>query len=336
MRRLVPAGGRRPALVMRTLLMAFALGAALGACATAPLPSGEPPRAEAGADLLVPQGFIAGGFTAPVTRPPGFGPMQGARGEFVKFVFPSALAATGLDLFVVDSGLRALLRVDTATQAVARVAPLPGLPGVRVAAGPDGSAYLLRPDRAEITRFSREGRPLGSFASSFEILRPSDVVVERGLNRVWIADAAGGVFAFHSSGRMSQPLVGRGDGFALPDEGATLLAAGPRGVVGVDKRCACLLVFDPDGQVVARIGEGVLLNPVALAVDDYGRSWVLDGADQQLKIFEDDTLAFATSAGRLGLADLTAIAIHRQRVFLADGPGGKIGVFALLPPRRAP
>lgn len=308
---------------------------ALVAQAMAPLPSAALETELAG-DLLIPQGMIAGGFATGAAVARGFGPDMASHGEFVKLIFPSAIAATGLDLFVADSGQGALLRIDTVTHTVARLSALPPLAGVRIAAGPDGSVYVVRPDRAEVSRFTREGQPLGTFASHFEILRPADLVVEPTLNRVWIADAAGGVFAFHPSGRMGRPLVGRGDGFALPDEGATVLAAGPTGVVGIDMRCPCLLVFDPDGRVVASFGEGELVNPVALAVDHHRRSWVLDRGDGRLKVFEDGLLAFSVSAGRLGLTDLTAIAIDHQKVYLADGPGGKIAVFALLPPRRAP
>lgn len=318
---------------LRGALAAIGLAAAFGVHAMAPLPA-DAPGLEAAADLLVPQGVIPGGFAAAPTQAPGMGRAPG--GEFIKLVFPSAVAATGLDLFVFDSASGALLRIDAVTHSVARLSVQPLMPGVRIAAGPDGSVYLLRPDRGEVERFTRDGQSLPSFASPPEILRPADLVIEPRLNRVWIADAAGAVFAFHPSGRMSGPVVGRRDGFPLREVGVTVLAAGPNGVVGIDPRCRCLFAFDSDGLVVGQAGEGELVNPVALAVDHYGRSWVLDRGDGRLKVFEGEFLAFSVGAGRLGLSELTAIAIDHQRVYLADGPGGKIGVFALLPPRRTP
>jgi sugar lactone lactonase YvrE len=336
-------------------LLASASAILATACAVAP--GIGTPTAGLPSDPLVPQGVIPGGFAvAPGTAPgvppgmppgmvPGMVPGQDVapgptgqppRGQYIKILYPSAVAASGPHLYVADSGSGSLLRIDTITQAVARLGQLPRLPRVRLTSGRDGSVYVLRPDRGEVLRFAPGGQLLASFSAPFDILHPSDLVIEPILNRVWIADSAGGVFAFHPSGRMSEPLVGRGDGFALPGAGATLLAAGERAVVGIDPRCRCVLGFDSDGQVRARFGEGELVNPAGLALDHHGRTWVIDRGDGRLKIFEGTRLAHALVAPRLGLTEFTAIAIDQQRVYLADGPGGKIGVFALLPPRKTP
>ncbi|WP_332672800.1 hypothetical protein [Aromatoleum sp.] len=296
--------------------------------ATALLARSAPPAGDVATDLLAPQGVISGGFSVPAVRAPG----QPPSGQYVKLVYPSSLSATGPDLYVADSGLARLLRVDTITQSVAQLAPLPALPGVRVKSGPDGSVYILRPDLGEVDRLSREGRRLASFSSTFEILQPSDLVIEPTLNQIWIADAAGGVFAFHPSGRMSQPIAGSRDGFATEESGATLLAASPQRVVGIDPRCRCVIEFDRDGIVMARFGEGEIVNPQGIALDGYDRVWIVDRGDQRLKVFDGDVLVFAIPASRLGLTDVTAIAIDHPRAYVADGPGGRIGVFAILPP----
>ncbi len=326
---------------LRTALVALAAGLLAAACALPP--AGGAPGAAHAAGPLLPQGVIPGGFAVPVGTPPGVSPgalptrpPQPPTGQYIKLIHPSSVAATGPHLYVVDSGAGALLRFDTVGQSVARVAQVPAIPGTRVKAGPDGSVYVLRPDRGEVLRFTVDGRRLPSFSAPLDILRPSDLVIEPTLNRVWIADSAGGVFAFHPSGRMGNPVVGRGDGFSRPGEGATLLAAGARAVVGIEPSCRCVLVFDPEGRVRARFGEGELVNPVGIALDHHGRTWVIDRGDGQLKIFETGALAQRIPAARLGLTELTAIAIDHQRVYVADGPGGKIGVFALLPPGKTP
>lgn len=316
-----PVAGK-PASAVARWIAAILLGA------TAVLADAAPPAGDVATDLLAPQGVISGGFSAPAIRGAG----QPPSGQYVKLVYPSSLSATGPDLYVADSGLARLLRIDTITQSVAQLAPLPALPGVRVKSGPDGTVYILRPDRGAVDRLSREGRPLASFSSTFEILQPSDLVIEPTLNQIWIADAAGGVFAFHPSGRMSQPIAGSREGFATEEAGATLLAASPQRVVGIDPRCRCVIEFDRDGLVMARFGEGEIVNPQGIALDGHDRVWIVDRGDQRLKVFDGDLLAFAIPASRLGLTDVTAIAIDHQRAYVADGPGGRIGVFAILPP----
>ena len=304
--------------------------AAVLLAATTLLAHGAAPVADLPADVLAAQGVIAGGFSVPATHGPGRAPS----GQFVKFVYPSSVSATGPDLYIADSGLGRLLRLDTITQSVAQLAPLPALPGVRLKSGPDGTVYVLRPDRGEVDRFSREGRRLASFSSTFEILQPADLVIEPTLNRIWIADAAGGVFAFHPSGRMSQPIAGSREGFSTGESGATLLAASPQRVVGIDPRCRCVIEFDRDGVVLGRFGEGAVINPQGIALDEHDRVWIIDRGDQRLKVFEAGSLTFAIPASRLGLTDVTAISIDHHRAYVADGPGGKIGVFAVLPPSR--
>jgi len=322
MRPSAPVAGKR----LRRIVAALAVLLA----ATAPLARAAPPAVEVPADLLAPQGVVAGGFSVPPAQGAGRAPT----GPYVKLVYPSSVSASGPDLYVADSGLGRLLRFDTITQSVAQLAPLPALPGVRLKSGADGSVYILRPDRGEVARLSREGRRLAGFSSTFEILQPSDLVIEPTLNQIWIADAAGGVFAFHASGRMSRPIAGSREGFATEESGATLLAANRQRVVGIDPRCRCVVEFDRDGVVLGRFGEGEVINPQGIALDEHDRVWIVDRGDQRLKVFEGDRLAFAIAASRLGLTDITAISIDHQRAYVADGPGGKIGVFAILPPAR--
>jgi hypothetical protein len=331
MKPLAPVAGKPISAHRRRLLAALLSFAALLQTGSATASDAAPP--DAPDRLLVPQGYLVGGFSAAVSMRPGRAPS----GEYIKLIFPSALAASGPDLYVADFGQRMLLRIDTVSQALTRLREIPPLPGVRLETGADGSVYVLRPDRGEVERLARDGRRLGSFASEFEILRPSDLVVEPMLNQVWIADSAGGVFAFHPSGRMSHPLVGRGDGFGEEFSGATLLAAGRARVIGFDPRCRCVLEFDREGATIGSFAHNELLDPTDLAIDAHDRSWVLDRGDRTLKVFDGGRLVASIPAAQLGLSGLTAMTIDVYRVYIADGPGGRIGIFAILPPsRRAP
>ncbi len=189
---------------------------------------GAPGVAEGPEGLLVPRSPLVGGLPAmalpspamplpspampmplPLRTMPGAPlppPTMPARpqpsGGYVKFAYPSAVAAYGPDAYVADSGLAALFRIDLATQTVKRLAGLPVTPGVVLRAGPDGTLYLIRPDRSEIQRLSRDGRVLASYADAAKLLQPRDMVVEPTLGRVWITDASGEVFEFQPSGAL--------------------------------------------------------------------------------------------------------------------------------------
>lgn len=280
--------------------------------------------------FLSPYRTIVGGFSAPASPVPGRPPT----GPYLKLLHPSALAANGPDLYVADSGQRLLLRIDTVSQSITPLREISPVPGVRIKAGSDGSVYVLRPDRGDVTRLTRDGRPIATFSAKYEILQPADIVIEPTLNRPWISDAAGGVFAFHPSGRKSEPLVGRGDGF--PDElaGATLLAANRTHVVGIDPRCRCIVDFDREGSVIGKFGEGELLNPADIALDAHDRTWVVDRGDRSLKIFDQGRLVATLKPAQIGLVDITAISIDIYNAYIADAPSGRIGVFGITPPSR--
>lgn len=308
-------------------LMSFvALTSVLG-CATT---ISAPPDDAAGNNhpLLI-QGYILGGPIAPASPVPG----QAGSGGFTKLRYPVALAANGPDLYVADIGQRLLLRIDTVSQGVTRLRSLPALPGVRLKTDRDGSVYVVRPDSPEVERLARDGTQLGVFGARFEVLRPADVVIGPG-GKLWIANTAGGVFAFHPSGRVAEPLVGRGDGFGDDVSAATLLAAGRDMVVGFDPRCRCVVEFDARGIPRGRFAEDMLLDPIDIAIDVYDRVWILDRGDRTLKVFEQWRLVGAVSAAQLGLTDISGMALDVFRAYVSDGPGGKIGIFAIAPPTR--
>lgn len=278
-------------------------------------------------DFLAPAGFIAGGFQATPSRLPG----QSASGRYFKFGFPAAIAANGPDIYFADIGQGLLLRVDSISRAVTPLRELRPLPGVRLETDRDGSVYVIEPGRAIVERIARDGRRLSLSGDKFDILQPADVAVAPD-GRLWLSDTAGGVFAFHSSGREGHPLIGRGDGFAGDSGGATLLAAGQHEIYGYDPNCRCIGIFDRDGAPIGTLAGGDLLNPVDIEVDIHNRVWVLDHGDHQLKIFDAGHLIASLRPARLGMADINGIAIDANQAFLSDGPGGKIAIFVILAP----
>lgn len=307
---------------------AGALAAVLLAATSGCVTVGSGSAAPQSLTMLTPQGIIAGGPTASPSPLPG----QPPKGRYMKLMHPAAIAARGPDIYVADIAQRALLRIDAVTQAVTPLRELPALPNVRLRSDRDGSVYIVRPGSASVERVARDGRQLGIFAERFDLLQPADIAVGPG-GELWLSDAAGGVFGFHPSGRMGQPLVGRGDGF--PDElgGATLLAAGRDRVFGYDPVRRSINAYDRDGRPFERFGEGELFNVADMAVDAQDRIWVVDRGDRRLKIFDRGRLVETIAPAAIGLTEITAIAVDTFHAYIADGPGGRIGVFSITPSR---
>ncbi|MBL8437971.1 MAG: hypothetical protein JNM61_07220 [Zoogloeaceae bacterium] len=277
---------------------------------------------------------IDGGFAAPEGALPGLMP-RGPAGGYVKLMYPSALAAAGPDLFVADSGLGALLRIDTLTLSVARLARIPTVPGVRLRTGADGTLFMLRPDRAELVRLDRSGRLLRRYDDTPELAIPTDFVIAPFSNAVWLMDADGTRYEFHPGGRVFGPLPPGPQAEGLPPQ-LSHLAAGRGRVVGIDSHCGCAIEWNQDGRQVAVHELAGLGRPGAVAMDDDDRLWIVDRGDRRLKLFEQFQPTASMGFAELGLGDITALAIDHRRLYLADGLSAAVLVFEIAPAGRKP
>jgi sugar lactone lactonase YvrE len=98
-----------------------------------------------------------------------------------------------------------------------------------------------------------------------------------------------------------------------------------------DPACACLHRFAPDSGRVQTYAEGRVKDPRGMAVDRYGTLYVIDDGGASLKVFRGDELVESVPAHRLGLASIAAVAADETRLYLADGPAGRIAMFNILP-----
>jgi hypothetical protein len=97
------------------------------------------------------------------------------------------------------------------------------------------------------------------------------------------------------------------------------------GVFVVDPGCRCVSEILPDGRGLRTFGEAELVNPVAVTADRWGRVWVLDSAQQSIRIFFDGLFAGAIAFRDLGVIESGSIAIHDSTLYVADTRGGRIG-----------
>lgn len=335
LRCVIPAFAGMTALARRILLLPLA--ALLSACA-APDAAVAPDTAAVRAWLLPQQPILGGRLVAPASADPrsidptGM-PRPGGAMPFRRFVFPAALAVREPDLYVADSGANTLWRFELGSQlmhAIGGVGPV--LPTLRLAAAADHSLWVLNPGLARVQRFSRGGRPVAEFSDPDNLPQPTALAVDAVAGRVWVADATyQHVVGFHVGGGAPQVLAARGPSDARI-EGVAAIAADRQGLYFADPACRCVSRLGPRGEPLGSFGAEALRQPHALVVDRWGRVWVADGFDQSLKLFVDGRLAASLAARDLGLRDLTALALDQGTLYIADGLGGRVGVYRLRAP----
>lgn len=281
---------------------------------------------------LVAQPPLLGANLVPATNSSG-APAPGARRGYLKLAQPTAVAAWGPDIYVVDSANAGLYRFDSTIQTVTRIAPVRPLMGTRVVAGPDGSAYLLQPGLPGIRRYTRDGRLITTYAAPTDLVHPVDMVIEPSRGLLWVADGTlEQIVAFHPIGRVAYIVGQRGNIDSRLESGMGQMAAGERSVFVTDPEWRCIGEVLPQGRGLRTFGEAELVRPTAVAADRWGRVWVLDSGDRRIKVFFDGMLTASGTLGDLRLLSVEAIAIHENDLYLADAQAGRIAIFRIVQP----
>ena len=277
-------------------------------------------------DLLVPWQTVTGGRLATKLDANGF-PMPGAVQGFAAFISPTALAARGADLYVADSGARKLYRVDAMAQVMSVVPGVVAMPWTQMQVGSDLSLYVLDPQRLAIKHYTRGMQPLQTLGDPSATISLNGFVLDVPLGQIVASDRMSQrLVMFSPLGGPALPLIPSAVG-GFKALGA--LASDGRVVYAIDGACSCVAVMGNAGQVSERIGQGVLVQPRALAVDRRGHVFVTDAADRMLKVFLSGQLIASYSAQTLNLLEMSALAVDEDILYVADGAGSRVISFRI-------
>jgi hypothetical protein len=277
-------------------------------------------------ELLTPLLTIQGGWL--VTRLDANGmPLDYGRKKFRQLRFPVALAARGNDLYIADAGANRIYRHDTALQALI---PLPGsaaTPQTRLQVAPDNSLYVLDPARSRILRMGRGGQLLQSLDPVLATARYREFALDDGLSRILVLD------------QLNQQLVelqptGNGVPLSWADKEPAILGAmalSAKHIYVIDEGTASILVLTREGRMIGRVGQSDLVQPRLLAIDHLERVYVADIFDRSLKVFHEGRMVAHYPPARLGVVEITGLALERDRLFIADGAVAKVVTYHLNP-----
>ncbi|MFL6565506.1 MAG: NHL repeat-containing protein [Burkholderiales bacterium] len=286
------------------------------------------PRAPAHYSSLTPGPVIRGGLLGDATRVGVAGPFTALRG-------PVAVAAMGPDVYVADTGLGLLLRVDQVANRLTPFGPRGVQPGTRLAADVDGSLYVLDPASRRLQRFARDGRLLQSFPTDPTIASLRDLALDHTRGRILGVDALNRqLVAFRPLGASSEllPLYGEPRNQLASFDALT---AAPEALYALDGRCRCIARLAFDGRVLGTFGQERLVRPERIAADRFGRLFVADGGDRAIKAFRDGVLEETVPYAGLGLLEATDLAYADGWLYVADAPGSQVRMLRVQPPRKA-
>lgn len=238
---------------------------------------------------------------------------------------PIAVAAQGAQLYAVDAAL-GLVRVDAHARRVVVLVPPPFAPGTRLAAEADGSLYVLEPGARRLQRFAPDGRVLAAYALDPTVGSLTDLVLDPARGRVLALDALHRqLVAFRPLGRAFEIVPLRG--VTAP----AAIALGDGVLYAADPRCACLARIAPDGRLLATFGHNDVRQPARLAADRQGRVVVYDRGDRKLKVFRGERLAGEFDLLRLGVTEVSDLALTEGWLYIADAPGAQLRMFRMPP-----
>lgn len=285
-------------------------------------------------DLLAPQQTITGGQLAAAVDANGF-PLPGSLGGFTQLVYPVALATRNTDLYIADSGSRRIYKFDLSTQILSVVPDEIARPWTQIQVGADRSLFVLDKIRANIR--------VHSPGQSVRII--GDPSITGSLDGFVVGSPDGRIIA---TDKLSQRLImfsplGSLNGLGLPgwplhspaDKNLSALgslANVGRNLYAIDSLCRCVVEFDDTGRVNAHIGQGELLQPQALAADQFGHLFVADAADRTLKVFLHGKLFTRYTVHALRANEISALAVDGSMLYLADGAGSRVLTFRIQTP----
>jgi len=265
----------------------------------------------------------------------------------IEFSRPAAVAVSGEVVFVADTGLGVVHRLDLANR---NYRLLRGSPddALRVPIGlAIGEDRLVVTDRGrgavDVLDLNGEWRRSQRWP---EITAPVGIAWDAGARLFWIADAASHSCWATSDLTSLERRIGEGGAGPGQFNCPTAIAWHPAtGLVVADAMNFRVQLFDAAGQMTRMFGQkgdaaGDFSLPRGVATDSEGHIYVLDSQFENIQVFNRDgqlLMALGEEGNGRGQFSLPGgVAIdERNRVWVADGYNHRVQVFQYLP-ERAP
>lgn len=260
----------------------------------------------------------------------------------MRLVRPVAVAARGSQIYVIDAGQSELYAIDRERRRIRRVLDLRSITrgeitDIYVAA--DLSYYLADVTNDRVLHYTSEGRLLSEIHLMTEVHdliltgKSVEISVDERTGMLYVADGYDDdVTIYNSDGVLLSEIGERGDS-AGKFRGLTAFARSDS-VMYVGTRFGARRVqkFDHTGAFVSALEADTVTFPAAIAVDEQGRVYVSDNADNTIKVYANDRLV-ATLGGTGSTPGrfmrITDLWIDQGMLYVADSLNARIQLLPL-------
>ncbi|HVP11379.1 MAG TPA: 6-bladed beta-propeller [Phycisphaerae bacterium] len=265
----------------------------------------------------------------------------------VEFSRPSAVAVSGERVFVADTGLGVIHRLDLATRQYKLMRGAPNDP-LKVPLGmaiSEGRLVVVDRGRAAVDVFDLEGN-WRTTKRWPELAAPVAVAWDAEHRTFWLADAAAHrCFATGDLQTLDRHIGERGNDTGQFNYPSALAWDKAIGLAVVDAMNFRIQIINDTGRTVGIFGQkgdaaGDFSRPRGAAVDSEGHIYVLDNQFENIQIFDRAgrlLMAFGEEGNKPGQFALpSGITIDdRDRIWVADSSNRRVQVFQYLP-EKAP
>ena len=278
-------------------------------------------------------GTHAGGLAEPADIEVSLLPMQTIDGSSTFFTidgqrrmlgFVSAVSASGGYVFLVDSTLPGLLRVEPVTNEIRFLRPLrdPVTPGVYVR--PDLVVYVVDRYNRAVVELDESGHERHVFYEPELVAMPVDVAMTGWGSSLVVADELRQRLILFESFSTFMGVLPSSLAPVSIASSISAIAATDQYVFVLDSASREVTQLDLDGRFVATYGEDTLFAPVAMTVDECNRIFVADGHPDGLFVTSPD---FYGSSARAALPTeivsvITDLWIDGNDLYVAAGVAG--------------
>ena len=254
-----------------------------------------------------------------------------------KLVSPVSVAAQANFVFIADAGQQVIFRFDRGTQTIREFARVAGMNSqAQIAVDRALSVYLADPVASRVVQFDFDGRVVQTYQNATELPQPIAVVVDDNRAEILAGDGlTARVLVFNRGGGIARAIGAQvSDGVRFQSVAAMAIKEDQLYVV--DRLMHQVHALSPAGASRYQFGAEELKQPGAIAADDDNRVYVVDNADNTIKVYRGgrfETVVGATGdpAG-LGFRNISGLWASDGLLYVADSAGASVDILQVVPP----